>query len=341
MTDYQSDLSAIGMNANAEISILKAQVVSLQTELASTKAKSAADIALLNAEIARLNAIINGTPPPVDPPPVDPPPVTPPTGLAKLKRRPPTMTSPVTIKPADNVGTIKLSAGQDAIIELPKTRAWKNPKGLDVSGGRNVTCIGGTVDVGGGFYNSGTGPGVPGDHMVKRAACFLGVTGTIHLEGVAFTSSTGDLSEGINYSSASAIAVIQHCKHLVPLKGDKATNHADAIQGWNGPKFLYVDNFYAETTYQGMFLNPNDTGSGPVDNNWELHNVEIVGLAGAKYILWVTSPPAKVITDNVYTSGGLGNWDSANDWPGVKHGVRAPVKYAPTAGFAYVSPGYV
>jgi uncharacterized coiled-coil protein SlyX len=333
---YESDAGAVGKAADTKIAALElaaAQQTGVITTLTGQLTAAQATIKAKDAEIADLKAQLGiVTPPPVVTPPA--------TGLAKLKRAP-VLTAPTTITVTDQQGKIKLAAGKDYIIKLPSDRAWKNNYGLWVEGGRNVAIIGGTVDVGPGYYAGGSGPGVRADGYVKRAAYFLGVTGNIHLEGVAFTSSSGDLSEGINYSSATATAVIQHCKHLVPLKGSQAANHADAVQGWNGPKFLYIDNFYAETGYQGMFLNPNDTGTGPVDNNWELNNVEIVGIAGAKYILWVTSPPAKVITNNVYTSGGLGNWDAANDWPNVKHGVKAPVKFAPTAGFGYVSPGYV
>lgn len=104
---------------------------------------------------------------------------------------------------------------------------------------------------------------------------------------------------------------------------------------------LRVDGFSCTTGYQGMFLNAHDTSTASVvASDWELRNVEIIGTAAAKYILWVTAPPASVKTVNVYTSGGLGNWDAANDWPGVKHGVRAPALFAATAGLTYVSPGY-
>ena len=155
-----------------------------------------------------------------------------------------------------------------------------------------------------------------------------------------FTASSGALSEGINISAALARVQLLNVAIGTPLVGSKAANHADCLQTWNGPVSLKVDRFTCTTGYQGMFLNPHDISTASVvANDWELRNVEIVGTAPAKYILWVTAPPASVRTVNVYTSGGLGNWDAANDWPNVTKG-RSPVPFATTAGIGYVSPGY-
>lgn len=258
-----------------------------------------------------------------------------------LSWAPPALTNPVTIDLASKPdGKISLSAGTDYILKLPTDRVYKNTHGLEIVGGRNVVIIGGTVDVAGGWYSSGTGPGVPADGMVKRAAYFLGQTGTIHLEGVKFISSSGNLSEGINISAAQAKVQVQNVSIDTVLTGTQSANHADALQVWNGPTTLLVDGFTATTGYQGMFLNPHDTSTASaVTENWVLKNVELVGNAQAKYILWRVRPPQGIATYNVYTSGGLGNWNSSSDWPNVIKG-RAPVDFAATAGFGYTSPGY-
>lgn len=212
---------------------------------------------------------------------------------------------------------------------------------LWVEGGRNVVIIGGKVDVGAGYFNGGSGPGVQANGYVRRAAYFLSQTGTVHLEGVDFASSSGALSEGINVSAALAKVQVQNVAISAPLVGTKAANHADCLQSWNGPVSLRIDGFSCTTGYQGMFLNAHDTSTtSVVANDWELRNVEIVGTSAAKYILWLVSPPTSVKTTNVYTSGGLGNWDAAADWPNVTKG-RAPAPgFATTAGLTYVSPGY-
>jgi hypothetical protein len=271
------------------------------------------------------------------PAPVTPPPA---SGTA-LSWAPPALTNPVTIDLASKPdGKISLSAGTDYILKLPANSVYKNTHGLEIVGGRNVVIIGGTVDVAGGWYSSGTGPGVPADGMVKRAAYFLGQTGTVHLEGVKFISSSGNLSEGINISAAQAKVQIQNVSIDTVLTGTQAYNHADALQSWNGPTTLLVDGFTATTGYQGMFLNPHDTSTASaVTENWVLKNVELVGNAQAKYILWRVRPPQGIATYNVYTSGGLGNWNSSSDWPNVTKG-RAPVDFAASAGAGYTSPGY-
>ena len=282
---------------------------------------------------------VTTTPAPVTTTPV---PVTkPPSSGTELSWAPPALSNPVTVDLASKPdGKISLSAGTDYILKLPTDSVYKNTHGLEIVGGRNVVIIGGTVDVGGGWYSSGTGPGVPADGMVKRAAYFLSQTGTVHLEGVKFISSSGNLSEGINISAPLAKVQIQNVSIDTVLTGTQATNHADALQSWNGPTTLLVDGFTATTGYQGMFLNPHDTSSASVvTENWALKNVELVGNAQAKYILWRVRPPQGIATSNVYTSGGLGNWNSSSDWPNVIKG-RAPVDFAASAGAGYTSPGY-
>ena len=267
--------------------------------------------------------------------------VTPTATSGPLAWKPPVLTSPTTITPTDEQGKLTLTAGRDYVIALPTTKAWKNGRGLWVEGGRNVVIIGGLVDVSSGYACSTVGAGCPASLRVTRAAYFLGQTGTVHLEGVRFTSSSGSLSEGINISAALAKVQIQNVAISTPLVGSKDANHADALQSWNGPTTLLVDGFTATTGYQGMFLNPHDTSSAAVvTEGWQLRNVEIVGTAAAKYILWRVKPPQAIATTNVYTSGGLGNWNGATDWPGVKHGVRAPAPIATNAGLSYLSPGY-
>lgn len=297
------------------------------------------------------------TTPTVSPTPAPPPPtvtsaapttatpapsVSTPTGsIGVLAWKPPELTSPTTITPTDEQGKITLAAGKDYVIKLPTDRAWRNTRGLWVEGGRNVVVIGGLVDVGAGYFNGGSGPGVQANGYVRRAAYFLSQTGTVHVEGVRFTSSTGALSEGINVSAALARVQLLNIAIGTPLVGTKAANHADCLQSWNGPVSLRVDGFSCTTGYQGMFLNAHDTSTASVvANDWELRNVEIIGTAAAKYILWRVKPPQSIATVNVYTFGGLGNWNGSTDWPGVKHGVRAPAPIAATAGIGYVSPGY-
>ena len=320
----------------ADVTVSPAPVTTTPAPVATTPAP----VTTTPVPVATTPAPVTTTPAPVT---TTPAPVTttssPQSG--PLSWAPPALTSPVTIDLASRPdGKISLSAGTDYVLKLPTDAVYANTHGLEIVGGRNVVIVGGTVDVAGGWYSSGTGPGVPADGMVKRAAYFLAQTGTVHLEGVRFISSSGNLSEGINISAPLATVQIQNVSIDTVLSGTQASNHADALQAWNGPKTLLVDGFTATTGYQGMFLNPHDTSTASaVTENWVLKNVELVGNSSAKYILWRVRPPQGIATYNVFTSGGLGNWNSASDWPQVVRG-RAPVDFAASAGVGYASPGY-
>ncbi len=325
-----------------DVSVSPAPVTTTPAPVTTTPAP----VTTTPAPVTTTPAPVTTTPVPVTTTPVPPttspaPPTTNSTPSGPLSWAPPALTNPVTIALASRPdGKISLSAGTDYILKLPTDAVYSNTHGLEIVGGRNVVIVGGTVDVGGGWYSSGTGPGVPADGMVKRAAYFLSQTGTVHLEGVRFISSSGNLSEGINISAPMATVQIQNVSIDTVLTGTQATNHADALQSWNGPETLLVDGFTATTGYQGMFLNPHDTSTASaVTENWVLKNVELVGNSSAKYILWRVRPPQGIATYNVFTSGGVGNWNSASDWPNVTKG-RAPVDFAASAGVGYASPGY-
>jgi hypothetical protein len=325
-----------------DVTVAPAPVTTTPAPVTTTPAPvttTPAPVTTTPAPVTTTPAPVTTTPAPVTSTP--PPASTNPTQAGPLSWAPPALTNPVTIDLASRPdGKISLSAGTDYILRLPADAVYTNTHGLEIVGGRNVVIVGGTVDVAGGWYSSGTGPGVPADGMVKRAAYFLSQTGTIHLEGVRFISSSGNLSEGINISAPLATVQIQNVSIDSPLVGTQAYNHADALQCWNGPETLLVDGFTATTGYQGMFLNPHDTSTASaVTENWVLKNVELVGNASAKYILWRVRPPQGIATYNVFTSGGLGNWNSASDWPNVTKG-RAPVDFAASAGAGYTSPGY-
>lgn len=281
------------------------------TSLAGQNAQLSTTIEQLRARIAELEAGGPDTPPP---PPVDPPTI--PIPSTPYPR--PTLTSPLRLVPKDNFGTLNLDSAKDYIVELPTDRVLVNPRGLHIVGGRNVLIVGGAVDVQGGWKTSGTGPGVPENKMVRRAAYFQKQTGTVHLEGVKFISSTDSLSEGINIDAPAAKVQIVNVEIGTYLIGSKAFNHADGLQSWNGPRSMKVCGFHCRSNYQGMFLNPHDLGSGPVDEGeWEVRDSWIEGLPGAKYGVWLVSPPAKVKHTRLHVTGGLGPWDAAADWPDV------------------------
>lgn len=254
---------------------------------------------------------------------------------AKLPRKPPALTNPIVITVKDQIGELKLNPSRDYRIVLPKTRAWKNNRGLWITGGHNVVVIGGTVDVGYG-WKDGSGK------VVKRAAYFRDSTGTVHIEGVRFMSSTTQkLTEGIDISLPGASLRLFNVWMSSLLTGSQDTNHADVIQAWGGPKYLFVDGLTAATQYQGLFLTPQQHSSTSV-STYDLRRVWVDGRSAA-YLLWRTGS-FPIRTSEVHVTGSTrqysGLWPSRSAWPYVKT-TRPSHKYGSTGGYAYRSPGYL
>ncbi len=254
----------------------------------------------------------------------------------KLPRRPPTLSKPITIVVKDQMGELKLSTSRDYRIVLPKTRAWKNARGLWITGGHNVVVIGGTVDVGYG-WRDGSGD------VVKRAAYFRDTTGILHVEGVRFmSSSTQQLTEGINVSMPDGYLRLFNVWMSSLLAGSQSTNHADVIQAWGGPRSLLVDGMSAATEYQGLFLTPTQHASVNL-GTWDLRRVWIDG-RDAAYLLWRSGATWPIRTSLVHVTGSnrqsSGLWPNRAAWPYVKT-TKPAKKYGSTGGFGYTSPGYL
>ena len=229
---------------------------------------------------------------------------------------------------------LKLDTGTDYVLKLPADRPLRNAQGISINGGRNVVIIGGTVDVGAGYRASGA--------QVKRAAYFKNA-GSVFLEGVRFTSSTGSLTEGIDIASPGATVTLQNIDFAVPLVGSESTNHADVVQAWAGPSVLRVDGLHAVTTYQGFFLLPKQHSSAAVSSaGWDLRRVSLVG-RNARYLLWRDAGSYPIRSSDVYLSGSTaqhgGIWQQGGGFPGVTVGT-APQSYGAKSGTSYSSPGY-
>lgn len=255
---------------------------------------------------------------------------------AKLPRRPPALTNPITIRVKDQMGDLRLSRSRDYRIILPTTRSWKNAKGLSIDGGRNVVVVGGTVDVRYG-YRSWSG------ELTKRAAYIRNSTGTVHIEGVRFMSSTTQkLTEGIDVSLPGASLRLFNIRISSPLVGSQSGNHADALQTWAGPRYLFIDGFTATTNYQGMFLTPGQHSSASV-TSYDLRRVWLRGLSSG-YLLWRDGGSWTVRTSEVYVSGFssrlTGVWPSVSSWPYVKR-TKPTRTFAGSSGYAYRTPGYL
>lgn len=254
---------------------------------------------------------------------------------------PPTLAAPTVINVLDDTTVVKLSTAQDYLLKLPTTRAAVLPQGLTILGGHNVVVIGGTVDVRGGYDSGG--------QNVRRGMYLKGQTGTTYVEGVQLLSSTvGSLTEGIDLDESLGAQVVLQNDRVDRLEGSYATNHADGVQTWAGPRKLLIDGLSIDTDYQGMFLLPNQHFTGPAPELFDFRNISITGESNSAYMIWKDTQNFPWHLTNVDVKPGTHPLTARDQflW-GKGDPVLAPVDatnqlpdVAATAGYAYVSPGY-
>lgn len=233
------------------------------------------------------------------------PPVDPPAGGGKdlLSWSPPALSSPITIKVTNSNCNLKLDAAKDYVILLPGARgndAQAAPLqvegGLSVNGGRNVTLIGGAIRHDVDYVAAGSS--LPRGKAM-RAIYLVGWTGTMHLEGILVGGS--HLYEAINVSSdqPNAKLVVQNIRIDDPIlfAVDSSGKHdgGDALQTWSGPaQGIFVDRFTVkESSYQGLFLQPEQFGPAPVQTVIKHFNIHYYSGTAAPgkgaYFFWQAS----------------------------------------------------
>jgi hypothetical protein len=150
------------------------------------------------------------------------------------------------------------------------------------------------------------------------AAGFNDQTGTVWIQGVHFGGS--QLTGGIQFGEPGVTVVLRDVL-FDTVHGSQSTNHAELIQTWAGPARLLIDGLTGSTTYQGLFLLPNQAYSGPPPAVVDLRNIDIDDSKGA-YALWLGdvtgSPPGDasgaILTWNVQDVYVLPN--PTRTWPG-------------------------
>jgi hypothetical protein len=215
-----------------------------------------------------------------------------------LSWAPPVLRSPVVMRLADGTGSLKLSTAQDYVLQLPVDKPAYLPQGLSISGGHNVVVVGGQVDVRSG-YKAFNG------EATRRGMYLKGQTGTVFIEGVRFSSTTaGTLTEGIDLDERLGAQVVLQNVRIDHLQGSYATNHADGLQTWAGPRRLLIDGLSMTTDYQGMFLLPNQHFTGPAPELFDLRNISIIGQPGSGYMIWKDNQKFPINIHNVYVKPG-------------------------------------
>lgn len=133
-----------------------------------------------------------------------------------------------------------------------------------------------------------------GGHNVELEDCNLHVTthdwaaylqhqsGTLWVHDVHFGGS--HLTGGIQMQEPGATVVMRDVI-FDRVYGSYTTNHAELLQTWCGPTRLLIDGLTGSTTYQGLFMLPNQWCSTPL-SQFDLRHVNINDSGGA-YALWL------------------------------------------------------
>ncbi len=179
----------------------------------------------------------------------------------------PALVDPVTVVLSDSARSLQLDQSKDYIVECP-------PGQFNVSG--KITIWGGHNVV---LQNCD-------EYVTNPAGDWAGYledqTGTLWLHDVHFGGA--HLTGGVQLQEPGATVVMRDVL-FDTVYGSYQTNHAECVQTWAGPARYLIDGLECPTTYQGLFLQPNQWDSTTVETTWDFRNVRIDG-EGA-YDLWL------------------------------------------------------
>ena len=248
----------------------------------------------------------------------------------------PTLVDPIVWTPSASNRLLTAPPDRDVLVRWPAT-AVDGSGGYQISGGRNVVSIGGTIRYSG---RHAVGPEGEGDRnrcLYIRGHETARAPRTVHVEGLRCAGP--HIWEGINIDSkAERSTLTVQLRDIVMeevqgLPGTNGSGHigGDALQTWNGPYQLRVDGFDARNLhYQGIILQPYTYGSGAL-GQWQLHDVYLEGDEnGCAYLMWLsgarsgTTSVVKIAVSEVRVAPAPGKtgdrtlWDRAADWYDVQ-----------------------
>jgi hypothetical protein len=213
----------------------------------------------------------------------------------------PVLDDPITIQLSPTNFDMSLNQSQDYILQCPPG-GLLIPNALNIAGGHNVVLQNCDVEL--------SNP--------DWAAKFSDQSGTLWIEGVHFGGS--QLTGGIQFQEPGATVVMRDVL-FDTVYGSQSTNHAELIQTWAGPARLLIDGLTGSTTYQGLFLLPNQYDNGPPPTVVDLRHIDIDDSQGA-YALWLGDVTGSPLDD---ASGAILTWnvedvyvvpEPTRTWPG-------------------------
>ncbi len=179
----------------------------------------------------------------------------------------PALVNPTTVVLSDSARSLKLSQTQDYIVTCPPGQFNVSGK-ITIWGGRNVV-----------FENCD-------EYVSNPAGDWAGYlenqTGTLWVHDVHFGGA--HLTGGVQMQEPGATVVFRGVL-FDTVYGSYQTNHAECVQTWSGPARFLIDGLECPTTYQGLFLQPNQWDSTTLETAWDFRNVRIDG--DGAYDLWL------------------------------------------------------
>ena len=213
----------------------------------------------------------------------------------------PALNDPITIQLSPANFVMSLSQSQDYILQCP-SGGLTVLNAVNVAGGHNVVLENCDIEL--------SNP--------DWAAKFSDQSGTLWIEGVHFGG--WQLTGGIQFQEPGATVVLRDVL-FDTVHGSQSTNHAELIQTWAGPARLLIDGLTGSTTYQGLFLLPNQFCTGPPPTVIDLRHIDIDDSEGA-YALWLGDVTGSPSND---ASGAILTWNvedvyvvpnPTRTWPG-------------------------
>jgi hypothetical protein len=213
----------------------------------------------------------------------------------------PSLSNPTTVQLSDANHGLVLNQSHDYIVQCPPG-TLELSAALNIWGGHNVVFENCDLDI----------------TASDWAARFSDQAGTLWIHDVHFGGS--DLTGGIQMQEPGATVVMRDVL-FDTVYGSLNTNHAELIQTWSGPSRLMIDGLTGSTTYQGLFLEPNQFDNGPPPTVFDLRHINIDDSQGA-YALWLGYVNGSPSGDE---SGAILTWNvqdvyvvpnPARTWPG-------------------------
>jgi hypothetical protein len=245
-------------------------------------------------------------PPAANPAPAPGPPSTPSQPAGATAWEEPALVHPTVVTLSDSNRSVTLDQSKDYIVQCPSGQFDVSAK-ITIWGGHNVV-----------FQNCDEYMTNPSGDW---AAYLEDQTGTLWIHDVHFGGA--HLTGGVQMQEPGATVVMRDVL-FDTVYGSYSTNHAECMQTWSGPARLLIDGLQCSTTYQGLFLLPNQWDSTTLETTWDFRNVQIDG--DGAYDLWLGNvQPSQVgalgvfNVQNVYDCG----TGEPRDWDGTSDGNQA------------------